>query len=444
MNVQSINQALESVRYTDTVDSSFFQMLRSFKQIVLRGAGGFGKEIGQALIERGFATDNLLYWDVRADDLKSLNGIRVSYPFSEELQCDDVLIIHCIPNGSLSGTTIMRELHDKGYTNVIDGMALFESAFCDMRAEVGFDPKNCLDTTACNWTNCERLLAFSERDRGNPKLQQSSQKLSFQVMDVFLSFKCTLGCKDCGAYMNVYTDKGLDTHVPYQQIKHDIDAFFDVIDTVAFVSVIGGEPFLHPDFPQIIADILEKTNFGVLGITTSGICKISDEAIQVLKNNRTRVIFSDYTRSLTSKQKQLFQQNVEKIKTNGIHYTTGEPVWATTPSLMEKTIPTEQLASMKASCNSTKTCQALLNGRLYPCSTSLAVHELHADDYPSDYISLDSPNLRHEITALHNRLYYESCARCSDGGAPVAKSGVQAKDDRFAHLLDKIAIVSTP
>jgi organic radical activating enzyme len=440
MTVQALKDELEAVRLTDTVDESFFEKLKGFDKVILRGAGGFGSEIGSQLL-RHLPLNKMIYWDIRADEIKQLHGIEVVEPFSDVEQSDNTLIIHCIPNGSLSGSTILREMHQEGYSNIVDGMALFKSAFCKMRAETGYDAKNCLETTVCNWTNCERLVAFSERDCGNPKLEKKDdESLSFQVMDIFMSFKCTLGCKDCGAYMNVYADKELDQHVPYEQIIHDMDLFFDAIDTVAFVSVVGGEPFLHPQFPQVIENILKKKNFGVLGITTSGICKITDEALAVLKNDRTRVIFSDYTRALTDKQRVLFNENVKKVREFGIYYTVGEPVWATTPSLNYIESSHEQLVSMKQNCTSTKTCQALLNGRLYPCSTSLAVHELHAADYQSDYISLEDKDLRQAIKSLHNQPYYHSCKRCSDGGQQVEQSGIQARDSRFDHLLNGITV----
>lgn len=95
---------------------------------------------------------------------------------------------------------------------------------------------------------------------------------------------------------------------------------------------------------------------------------------------------------------------------------------------------------MKDNCTSTKTCQALLNGKLYPCATSLAVHELLVDDYDTDYISLDSQDLRQAIKDLHNRESYGSCSRCTDGGESVVRAGIQAKDSRFDHIFEGISI----
>lgn len=291
MNAETINRELEDVRLTGTVSDGFFEQFQQFELIILRGAGNFGSEIGVQLIDNGIPKEKLLYWDVRADDLKQIHGIDVVMPFLDAQQSDSALIIHCIPNGSLSGSTILQEMHNHGYTNIIDGMALFESAFCLMRAETGYDAQNCLNTEVCNWTNCERLLAFSERDCGNSNRTEEKDTLSFQVMDVYLSSKCTLGCKDCGAYMNVYAEQGTAKHIDFEQIIHDVDVFFDAIDTVGFLSVIGGEPFLHPKFSLIISHLLEKPNFGVMGITTSGICKISDEDIKVLKMIERELFF---------------------------------------------------------------------------------------------------------------------------------------------------------
>lgn len=440
MNAEILKAKLEEVRLTSTVDDDFFEQLHQFERIILRGAGNFGSEIGLKLLEFGIPKEKLLFWDIRADELPERHGIKVTKPFISSEPSDAILIIHCIPNGSLSGSTILTEMHQHGYSNILDGMALFESAFCLMRSDTGYDAKNCLNTEVCNWTNCDRLLAFSERDCGNPKKTDTDDLLSFQVMDVFVSSKCTLGCKDCGAYMNVYAEQESAKHISFEQIKHDVDVFFDAIDTVGFLSIIGGEPFLHPKFSLIISHLLEKPNFAVMGITTSGICKISNEDLKVLKNDRTRVIFSDYTHGLTDKQKRLFAENIQKVKEFGIHYTVGEPVWATTPSLKHHDCSTSELKSMKDNCTSTKTCQALLNGRLYPCSTTLAVHELNVDEYDTDYISLDSPNLREAIKELHNQESYGSCSRCTDGGAAVSRSGVQARDSRFDHVLEGISI----
>jgi hypothetical protein len=439
MNIEEFNTILNTTRKSGTLDERFFVELLKYQKIVLRGAGSFGHEIGRQLLLRNVPIDKILYWDIRADEIQEIQGIKVVQPFTHMLPTEKGVIIHCIPNGSLSGSSILAELNKRGYTNVINGMALFESAFCEMREETGYDPKICLKTTVCNWDNCDRLMHFVRKDCRNPN-NPGSDRLEFQVIAFVLSLKCTLSCTHCGQYINTYALQNKAQHIPYKQIKHDIDQFFDAVDTVGFVSVIGGESFLHPDFDKIIAAILEKPNFGVLGITTNGVCKITQKHLNVLKNNRTRVIFSDYTSELTSAQKKLFEKNVKKVTDFGIHCTVGKPVWVTPPTLAEHNFSVATMESMKSGCNSAKTCQTVQQGKLYPCGISPVVHALDIGDYTTDYIDLSKKNVRQSIQKLHAQKHYQSCNHCSGGGEHLTHSGTQGYSRKYDHLLKEIQI----
>ncbi len=60
--------------------------------------------------------------------------------------------------------------------------------------------------------------------------------------------------------MNEYPlNKRID--VPTDRILEDIDKFFDAMDSVGTVTVMGGEPFMHPDLSIIIRKLLEKEKF---------------------------------------------------------------------------------------------------------------------------------------------------------------------------------------
>lgn len=438
MNTEELNLIISQTRDSGTVGAEFFKKLSECESIVLRGAGSFGSEIGRRLIDNGVSVDKLLYWDVRADNVTNLHGIPVVQPFSGNASKLETIIIHCIPNGSLSGSSIRTELLEHGFTNIIEGMPLFEAAFCEMDSNKGYDAKVCLNTTVCNWDSCGRLMHFMNSECESAP---EDELLSFQVIAFVLSLKCTLSCTHCGEFINSYAKQNKDHHLPFDELKHDIDRFFDAVDTVGFVSVIGGEAFLHPEFDRIISLILEKKNFGVMGITTNGICKITEKHLSVLKNDRTRVIFSDYTKVLSKQQKKLFDDNVKKVRDYGIHYTVGEPVWVEPPSLRKQDFSEVVMTDMKQGCSSTITCQTIQNGKLYPCGVTPNVFELDVADYPSDYVSLDSVELRQDIKDLHARSFYHSCNHCAEGGGHLTHSGEQGYDSRYDHLLDGISIV---
>ena len=318
--MNELDQIISAGRKGEVIDVVHLQkLLGSYEKIVLRGAGAFGSELGKYLATVDMLQGKLLYWDIRAPELKVLHGIEVAVPYSADFLPDTTLVINCIPNGSTAGTEIQNEIEAHGYSNTLSGMGLFEAAVCDLNVDTGFGSKVCIETTSCNWCSCDLMMnLLKSSTKTSNKHLFDTPELSFQIITFVVTHKCTLECMHCGQYIPYFHEE-MKQHIPFEQISSDIDTFFSAIDTVGFVSLIGGEPFTHPDLLAIIDKILEKRNFGVLGITTNGVCKIGPELLEKLKNDRIRVIFSDYTRSLDEKQKVLFAKNIQKIREYGIN-----------------------------------------------------------------------------------------------------------------------------
>lgn len=437
--MKNINELIEIARRGEADHgSAIFSHIDSFQEIILRGAGKFGTAFGQFLLQRGTAAEKLTYWDIRADELKTLNGLPVRQPFSPGGQKDKTLVINCIPNGSLSGSVGQKELFDVGYKNHLSGMALFEALMCDIKPETGFRPEVCIKTTFCNWCACKRLPSMLYRQCHEKSPKPSASKLVFTVATFAISQKCTLQCTHCGQYINHYAAEER-VNFPLERILTDINRIFDAVDAIGYVSIIGGEPFLHPNINEIVGAILAKSNFGVLGITTNGICEISDENIACIRNKRTRIIFSDYTVALTDKQKYLFNKNIKKVTLAGISHTVGQPLWSTPPSLIDQHFPEDVRIAMKSGCNSTETCKTIQNGVYFPCSTTAGVGSHHLADYSNtDWVSIDNTHsaeeLRSQILQVDNQKYYQSCNHCAEGGELLPIPGAQGIGKRYFHI----------
>lgn len=402
--------------------------IRSFPFIVLRGAGKFGTAFGAFLLKRGIAREQLCYWDINAEKIQNVNGIPVFQPFSAELDRRRTLIINCIPNGSLSGNVGELEFTDRGYLDYFSGMALFEALMCPMSAETDFDGNVCINTTFCNWCACERLPSLLYKHCRKYNLTKFSDILVLPVATFVISQKCSLRCVHCGQYMNDYRP-GERINFPLERVNADIDRIFAAVDAVGFVSIIGGEPFLHPALNDIIDLVLNKPNFGVLGVTTNGICDITDRHLEKLSNSRTRLIFSDYRVALSEAQRRIFARNLEKVSESGIRFTVGQPLWATPASLRKLNLPHDAKVGMKEKCNSVETCKTIQNGVYYPCTTTAAIGSHHLADYPNDWIVIDETKsdleLRNKIIALNDRPCYESCDHCGEGGQLLPFPGEQ-------------------
>ena len=428
--MKHISEVLEKARIGNNECSSEIEkFIKGFPNIILRGAGRFGTAFGASLLKKGIKRQQLLYWDLRSADLREINGVSVMAPFALEFDRKKTLIINCIPNGSLSGSAVERECLSNGYHFYLSGMAVFEALMCQLNLEAGLDPKVCIDTDFCNWCACKRLSGLLFKQCRITQADDFEDKLVLPVATFVISQKCTLRCLHCGQYMNQYstTDR---INFPLERIKRDIDRIFDAIDVIGYVSVIGGEPFLHPELTEIVDFLYTKTNFGVLGITTNGICSIGDKQLSKLKNSRTRLIFSDYTSSLIENQRRIFEKNVERVAEGGINFTVGQPLWVTPPSLRKLKLPTKTKIAMKSGCNSRNSCKTIQNGFYYPCSTTAAIGSHHLASYPFDWVEIDKTlsdrELREKIKLLDDRPYYESCDHCGEGGEFLQFPGEQA------------------
>lgn len=435
---ESILQIIEAARRGDGMhETAIAEYLRSFPHIVLRGAGKFGSAFGSFLLASGIPAERLSYWDIRAGELQCVNGLPVFLPFQETRAPDETLIINCIPNGSLSGSTGEAEFRARGYGHYLSGMAVFEAMMCGMKPETEFDAKFCIDTPFCNWCACQRLPSLLLKHCRDTGLLHFDDELVMPLLTFVVNQKCTLKCTHCGQYINHYHSDDR-VNFPLERILTDIDRMFEAVDAIGYVSIIGGEPFLHPNMIKIVEHVLSKPNFGVLGITTNGVCDISDDFLAGLDRRRTRLIFSDYTAALDDKQKALFRHNVGKVASSGISHTIGQPIWATPASLRKLELSPATLAGMKAACNSRHTCKTVQNGVYYPCSTTAGVGSHRQADYPSDWVELDNTSsaalLRRRIRQLDEADCYASCAHCREGGVMLPISGEQGIGKQYLHI----------
>lgn len=433
-----LTELIESTRRGDADHGAeIFAHIDSFRHIVLRGAGKFGSAFGAFLLERGTVLEKLSYWDIRAETLPTVNGIPVLLPFSASDPPEQTLVINCIPNGSLSGSAGQNEFLNAGYRNYLSGMALFEALMCDIKPETGFQPEVCIKTTFCNWCACKRLPSMLYRQCHETLSEAPAEKLVFTVATFAISQKCTLQCTHCGQYINHYSAKDR-INFPVERIINDIDRIFAAVDAIGYVSIIGGEPFLHPALNDIVAAILAKPNFGVIGITTNGVCAINEKHLSFMKNGRIRIIFSDYRGALSDKQKKLFDKNVARVASAGISYTVGQPLWSTPPSLRNQDFPIAVRNAMKSGCNSTETCKTIQNGVYYPCSTTAGVGSHHLADYNDDWVVIDetksASELRARIQKVDSQPNYKSCNHCAEGGTLLATPGEQGIGKRYIHI----------
>lgn len=401
-------------------ENDLLQYIKSFNKVVLWGIGNLGIAVAKKLNELGIEIDQ--FWDKRYEEIKEYNGVQVVEPFSADYNKSTTLVISCIVNGSLGENWTKSECFQNGYLNFLFGMSLYEAIICPLSISSKFDVNICTQTKACSLCNCQK---YSNLIKNNLELSRNS--LTFQIVTFIITNRCSLQCIHCGQRLLNYNDS---ERVDFDKdnIKRDIELFLDAVDFVGMVSIIGGEPFLHPDLVEIVNYCLNKTNFGVVNITTNGICKITPKMLSKLKNDRVKISFSYYDKYLDTKRKQLINENIELVKASGIACSVAHPLWVKPQEIRDYKYNNASLKSYKSNCESIKMCVAVKNGKFLPCSNIENIEGLDLYNIDQDYVIIEDKEtemLREEIIKCLEQDCFKSCRYCGHAKSIEIQAGEQ-------------------
>ena len=402
-------------------DASIIPFIKSHRHIILWGASFQGNAIGKKLLELGVNVE--CYWDIRSEEIKECNGIKVIHPYTSE-DAENCLIIICIGNRVIHDTLI-KTMRQHGYTNFIHGDYLYMGLLCPFTKQTGINAKRCSQTMECRQVYCHRINGILSSK------VNSTDPLTLPSITLVINQTCVLKCKYCTSYMNEY--KGSERkNFDLQRICSDIDAFFAAVDLVGTITVMGGEPFMHPDLSDIISHLCTKQNFGLISIATNGVWPIEKRQCEALYDPRVNVSFSNYTMSITEKQKELFYKNIDIIKKYDICHTVGlfSPEWITPSFLYNQHLDEEKKCKLKSKCTHW---HQIKNGKVHPCDFATSIYSLGIADYPTDYVDLtrdiSSSELKKELKEYIARDYYESCGHHSNTSHMTAKAAEQGYMD---------------
>lgn len=402
-------------------NTEFLNYIKGFKHVILWGASFQGKAIGRKLLDEGVNID--YYWDIRHQEIKELNGLKVVEPRTVE-DIENTLVIVCIGNRVIV-KRMMNNLKADGYANVIPGDYLYMGLLCPFCKETGINAKVCSGTMECRQIYCHRLGNIIKYNN------ESENPIHLTSVTLIVNQKCSLRCKFCTSYMNEYP-MGERKNFPVERICEDIDVFFDMVDTVGTITVMGGEPFMHPDISKIISHLCTKKNFGLISIATSGTYPIKPEQLEGLHDKRVNVSFSNYTLSINEKQKELFYKNIEVVKESGVCYTVGlfSPEWIKPSTLYKLDISEEQKIARKSNCEHW---HQIKNGKVHPCDFANSVYSLGIADYPTDYFDLTQEmsleDRKNKFREYIDRPCYETCGHHAKGKQMTAMAAEQGYYD---------------
>ncbi|MBQ7470366.1 MAG: radical SAM protein [Pseudobutyrivibrio sp.] len=245
------------------------------------------------------------------------------------------------------------------------------------------------------------------------------QKVYMTAISFLPSTICNLNCKNClnfNPFAKEFFVRKLD------DLKHDVDLFFDCVDKIMLFHVSGGEPMLYKHIAELIQYIDENygDRIGVLRTVTNGTVVPKDEILEVLAKCNVEVTVDDY-REAVPRFNDRFDKLISKFDEYGIKYYINKvESWIDlAPDRTDYSDKSEEwLINHRDSCG--QSWEELRDGKLYSCNyaayATVAGIAGEQDTEESYDLNLFTTETRNELIEFRlgytNKGYTNFCKKC--------------------------------
>ena len=250
------------------------------------------------------------------------------------------------------------------------------------------------------------------------RLFQKTENNIFTIkhMDVVITERCSLKCKDCANLMQYYEKpQNSDLEILFKSL----DRMMECVDQIYEFRVLGGDPFMNKEMYKVVNKLSTYKNVEKVVIYTNAKIIPKDENLECLKNKKVRLDITNYG-SLSSKHDEI----VELLNKHNIEYETDlVELWDDIGEIKYEKKNHQQLNKLFKDCCA-KEIFTILDGVVYKCPVSAHGTKLNAIPYDDEYdgVNLFNENvsisdLRIKLQNFHdNDKYVSACNYCKGRG----------------------------
>jgi len=258
-------------------------------------------------------------------------------------------------------------------------------------------------------------------------------RLYVRSVDLIVTEKCSLKCKDCSNLMQYYESP---EDISENELLADLDDVCSVADEINEVRIIGGDPLMNKHFHKAVAYAASKSNVNRVVVYTNGTICPPEEKIAAIAHEKVFVFITTYG-ELSRRNERLAQM----LAKYSIPYNS-QPAygWTDCAEIVEHNrSETENERILRMCC--AKHFTTLTDGKVFRCPFSANVERLAAiPDSPDDYVSVRGASTLDldELSALRTKLrwflrekpYISACDFCNGRtyGDPEITPGIQTKN----------------
>ncbi len=222
------------------------------------------------------------------------------------------------------------------------------------------------------------------------------QKIFIRSVDVVLTERCSLRCRDCSNLMQYYQKPRTYSA---EDIICSIENLCKNVDEINEFRLIGGEPFLNPRWTDVMRYALKEPKLHRVVIYTNGTIMPSPEGFEVLKHPKTLLIITDYgelSRQIDRLCDKLAELNIPftRLPAGG---------WTDCSKIYLRDRNDDEVENIFALC-CVKNAFTMMCGQLYRCPFSANADRLRAiPDFAEDRIDINDPDLTRKMLAAYVR-----------------------------------------
>lgn len=205
--------------------------------------------------------------------------------------------------------------------------------------------------------------------------------LFFRSIDLVITERCSLKCKDCSNLMQYYVrpmneEDGV--------IHHSLDLFFDAVDEVMEVRIIGGDTFMNKRWPEYLERVIAEPKVGKAVLFTNGTIVPKAEEMMQLQHPKVLVVVTDY--GDLSKKLELLKQQLDQYRI--AYHVLEQPEWLDCAGITQHNRGEEGNKQIFMECCA-KNMVTLSEGKIHRCPYAANVVRLKAAPrYDEDYVDL--------------------------------------------------------
>jgi hypothetical protein len=386
--------------------------------LILYGAGTLGKVTCQTLKNKGIEVDFFCDSDVRKHHLKVEQKNIISPEKLKTLDKDSDIFV-C----NIYFSSIVPFLKESGFKNIYNSSELFSDLDVNNFKIVTADGKSIMEPLKLK----REIDFYNEMSKKDTYL--NSDKLIVKTIDVQITEKCSMKCKDCSNLMQYYTTpKDSDMDMMFR----NIDKLMSCIDQLDEFRVLGGDPFMNKNLFKVINKLTTYDQVNKIVIYTNAKIVPKGENLESLRHKKVLLDITNYGVSSTAHDKLVDLCNNEKL----LYTTTRCTIWQDCGRIMpysNKSQP-ELKHLFNNCCNSDLV--SLLHGKLYRCPFSAngvnlkAIPKNSKDEVDLNDESLSIKELREQIKNLcYEKEYLTACSYCNgrDYSSAIIPSAIQTK-----------------